>query len=251
MHRVQELTAMEMKLQIIMAILCLALLMWVDAASAQSTYSLSVSRHDDTPELSAADVRVILEDASKMLQKNAGHVDTDNDHACNVTFTLKGPIGNFASTKGPAVIETEHDRDAVHKVVSNVGGVNVHVKVVNEIKFCRPGAGHFAGCSFPIEFHSIIVVHPKKHRNPDNFSGPPLDKYPDHLLWVHEFGHLTGLGHRLGHQNPEDRRALMTGCPLNKVFSDVPDARVQVNRRECGCLRSGLGSCELPPPHGC
>jgi hypothetical protein len=133
-------------------------------------------------------------------------------------------------------------------VDSDVGGVQFHVQVVDKITdFCRVHSPlGFNGCSFPPDFRSIIVVHPRRHTDPDNPSGPPLRKFPDHLLWAHEFGHLTGLGHR------NDRRALMTACPLNVVFSGVPDTRVQVNRNECSCLRSGLGSClPLPPALGC
>jgi hypothetical protein len=247
MDRAQELTAMEMKMQTIIAILCLALLMWVEAASAQSTYSLTVSRHSGVPALNEVDVKDILAKASRMLQKNPDHVDTEDDVACNVTFTLMGPVRTFASPDTPAMVDGQHI-DAVHRVDSDVGGVHFHIKVVDKItNFCRrPNPLGFHGCAFPPDFRSIIVVHPQRHTNPDNPSGPPLDKFPDHLLWAHEFGHLTGLGHR------NDRQALMTACPLNKVFFDVPDARVQVNRNECSCLRSGLGSClPLPPALGC
>jgi hypothetical protein len=65
MRRVQ--TAMEIKMQMIMAILSLALLMLVDEASAQKTYSVSVSRHASLKEpLSEKEVRNILKDASAM-----------------------------------------------------------------------------------------------------------------------------------------------------------------------------------------
>ena len=239
-------------MQIILAILCLALLMRVETASAQSTYSLTVSQHSSVlPTLSEADVKGILADASKMLQKNPGHVDTEDDVACNVTFTLKGPVRAFASTATPAKVDKDHI-EAVHRVSSEVGGAHFHVKVVNKItNFCRvpnPVLG-FHGCSFPPEFRSIIVVHPKRHTNRHDPLGPdgaPLGKFPDHLLWAHEFGHLTGLGHR------NDRRALMTACPLNEEFANVPDNLVQVTRQECSCLRSGPGSClPLPPARGC
>jgi hypothetical protein len=229
-------------MQPVIAIVYLALLTWGGAASAQSTYSLSVSRHGDTPELSEEKVRSILTDASKMLRKNSHHEDRPADVACNVSFTLKGPIRTFTSPATPGSIVTEQHRDAVHGVDSNVGGVDFHVKVVNTIGFCRPGAGQFNGCAFPPEFRSIIVVHPRKHAD---LSGSVVDPFPDHLLWAHEFGHLTGLGHR------NDRRALMTGCPLNQVFSNVPDGQVRVSRDECNCLRSGLGSCPLPQPTPC
>ena len=229
-------------MRIIAGIVSLAVLMWVGGATAQkSTYALSVSIHRAVPALSDGEVKRILADASKMLQKNPRR--NDDDVACDVTFTLKGSVGTFESPDRPVV-----NRDniaAFHLVDSNVAGVDFRVKVVKEINFCRPDLpnpdGAFDGCSFsPPDFRSIIVVHPKFHKNPRDLNGPPLSSYPDHLLWPHEFGHLTGLPHR------RDRFALMTPCSL----SDVPDARVQVNRAECRRLLSGPGA---PPPRpiGC
>ena len=214
-------------------LLSLALLMWVEAASAQQTYSLSVSRHRAVPALSDGDVRRILADASRMLQKNPRH-DGDDDVACNVTLTLKGSVGTFASPNTPVV--DRDNIDAVHRVDSDVTGVDFHVKVVKEINFCRPDlpAEPFVGCSFsPPDFRSMIVVHPKLHKDAQ---GRPLSRYPDHLLWAHEFGHLTGSGHR-----DDDQLALMTRCPLNTQFLNISDARVRVNSEECRRLLAGPG----------
>jgi hypothetical protein len=207
--------------------------MWVEAASAQQTYSLSVSRHRAVPALSDGDVRRILADASRMLQKNPRH-DGDDDVACNVTLTLKGSVGTFASPNTPVV--DRDNIDAVHRVDANVAGVDFHVKVVKEINFCRPDlpAEPFVGCSFsPPDFRSMIVVHPKLHKDAQ---GRPLSRYPDHLLWAHEFGHLTGSGHR-----DDDQLALMTRCPLNTQFLNISDARVRVNSDECRRLLAGPG----------
>jgi len=214
-------------MQIAAVIISLAVLMCVEAASAQTTYRLSVSRHDAVADLSDADVKRILSRASKMLQRNTGF-------ACNVTFKLKGPIRTFASPDGPIV--NRDNIDAVHLVDADVTGVDFHVKLVKEIHFCRPDLpnpdGPFEGCSYsPPDFRSMILVHPNLHTAP---------KYPDHLLWPHEFGHLTGLGHRrdpFGH----DRRALMTPCSLAE-FAGLPATRVRVNRRECRRLLSGPGA---------
>lgn len=223
-------------MRIITGILLLTVLMWVETASAQNetasaqkVYSLSVSRHRAVPALTAREVNVILAAASKMLQKDSTH-HSDDDTACNVTFTLKGPVGTFGSPDTPDVVDEQHIA-AVHQVDAKLTGVDFHVKVVREIDFCRPGLrGPFEGCSFsPPDFRSMIVVHPKLHIRPH---------YPDNLLWPHEFGHLTGLGHR------EDPNALMTPCALTK--NDV-----QVKRSECHCLRGGPASCQLPAPVGC
>jgi hypothetical protein len=222
----------------IAAILAVAVLMWVEAAGAQTTYRVSVSSHTGVPRLSEEEVKEILANASKMLQKGSRHDHANNDVACNVTFTLEGPVRPFPRENRPPpalakpVVKRANIR-AFHRVDSDVAGVDFHVKVVEEIKFCRQGVrGPSQGCSFsPPDFRSIIVVHPKNHG---------VSNYPDHLLWAHEFGHLTGLGHR-----DDDELALMTPCPLNTQFSNVSDGRVRVNSDECGRLRAGPG---VPPP---
>jgi hypothetical protein len=217
----------------------LALPARVGAASARSTYSVGVSVPSKLPALGEHEVKEILADASKMLQKNSGHVDTDDDVACNVAFTLKGSVGKFGSTDTPEIVDRDHI-DAVHRVDSDRTDVDFHVKVVEKINFCRPGisALFFDGCSFsPPGFRSIIVVHPKMHK--DRF-GQAVANFPNHLLWSHEFGHLTGLGHR-----DDDQRALMTRCDLRTQFSNVSDVRVRVKPDECRRLLSGPGS---PPP---
>jgi hypothetical protein len=227
-------------MRIIAGVLSLAVLVWVETATAQnSTYSLSVSRHRDVPPLSDGDVKRILADASRMLKKDSRRND-DVDVACNVTFTLKGSVGTFASPDTPVV-----DRDniaAFHRVDSNVAGVDFRVKLVKQINFCRPDlpTEPFAGCSFSEpDFRSMILVHPKLHTDLQG------RKYPDHLLWAHEFGHLTGLGHR-----DDDPLALMTRCPLNTQFFNVPDARVRVNSQECGRLLAGPGVRPPDPVEG-
>jgi hypothetical protein len=234
-------------MRIIASILSLAVLMWVEAATAQSsTYSVSVSRHRDVPDLSESQVKAILARASRMLRKDSTR--NDRDVSCDVTFTLKGQVGTFNSPNTPVV--NRDNIDAVHHVGSNVPGVDFRVKIVKEINFCRPElpVQPFVGCSFSRpDFRSMILVHPKLHKDAQ---GHVLSNYPDHLLWAHEFGHLTGLGHR-----DDDELALMTPCPLNTQFSNISDARVRVNAEECPRLLAGPGAQPADPlpgsPRGC
>ena len=96
----------------ILATLSVVLLMLVDEASAQSTYSVSVSQHASLqPRLNEMQVRDILKDASRTLQKNSVS-NGDADRACNVTFTLKGPVRTFGSVDTPPIILDKQQRDA-------------------------------------------------------------------------------------------------------------------------------------------
>jgi Matrixin len=210
--------AVEMKMQMIVAIACLGLLMWVEPASAQSTYSLTVSHHRDIA-LSEDKVDQILSKASEILKKNS----------CDVTFKRKGSVRTFASADTPAIIETAADRDAVHSE-------NSDVKVVKAIEFCRDnrdkGQAH-DGCAWD---------PPRQGQRPRHRSMiviPHQDTRLSGLVWAHEFGHRTGLWHR------SEADALMTICPLD-LDSKIPQE--QVNRRECNCFLGGPGSCSPPEP---
>jgi hypothetical protein len=228
-----------MQIMINMAVLSVALLMWTQEASAQSaTYKVSVSVHDGLPQLSPDEVKSILDKASKMLQKrNLADPESDSNVKCDVTFTLNGPIGTFSDL--PTGIVNKDNIDVVMN--SNVDdGSDFHIKVVKGIEFCRPGVDTpQAGCAFsPPHFRSVVVVHPEIHGGLHHLG-------PDHLLWAHEFGHLTGLPHREGVDEigaaRDDKSALMTRCALRTQFFQIDDAQVQVSRDECRQLLAGPG----------
>jgi len=223
-------------MRVIVAIVSFALLMCVAATGARSaTYSVSVRIHSALPSLSADEVNAILENASKVLQKPNLHTETDGDVKCDVTFKLKGSIGSFGEPANAIV--TEQNIDGVMN--SDLDDADFHIKVVKHIAYCRPGVDTAsAGCSFsPPRYRSIVVVHPHMH--------PEGTDYPDHLLWAHEFGHLTGLGHREGSKepgSPNDKDALMTRCDLKTQFpSNASRSKAQVSRNECRSLLAGPG----------
>jgi len=202
----------------IVAIACLGALLWVEPAGAQHAgarkeYSLTVSVHDDVrPRLSDREVRELLKGASELLKSNH----------CDVTFKLKGTVQTFASPSTPAVIRTAAQRDAVHEVEADV-------KVVKDIRFCRPDLGNlFNGCAFPPSkgSKSIIVTHARAKT-------APLRS----ILWAHEFGHRTGLQHRAASD------ALMTACP------NLSGDETEVNQDECHCFLLGPGGCTKPDLH--
>ena len=203
------------KLHVVVAIAWLALLIPPEPTSAQATYSLAVSRHENVP-FSEQQVDDILAAASKMLQ----NPNKPNSVACNVTFNQSGPVHVFTSAEAPETITTEVDRDAVHRV--NFDSSMVNVKIVKSIGWCKPGKGVFRGCSWPENFRSLIII--------------ATAKFPE-LVWPHEFGHQTGLWHRVD----PPARMLMSACPLKA-------SNVGATQSECDCLQKGPGGCPIPEP---
>jgi Matrixin len=209
-------------MRIRMGVVFLALLMWAAPASAQKTYSVSVSHHSDVP-LTEDEVRKILADASKLLQKEPGYKNTAEDVACNVGYALQGPVRTFTSPDKVAF--GDMDVDALHRIDANVP-TDLHVKVVEKIMLCRDTPGMFRGCAYPPKYRSIIVVRPSKQvDSPGEFA--------EHIVWAHELGHLMGLGHT------KNKQSLMR-C------GGVTETSVRVSQRECNCMRKGPGSCKLP-----
>ena len=76
----------------------------------------------------------------------------------------------------------------------------------------------------------------------------PGKKFPDYVLWAHEFGHLTGLDHRKDEDDP-DQDALMNGRDVFQYAFDNTLNNVQVSKPECECFLGGpksSGTCPQP-----
>src|SRR5262245_19167714 len=103
-----------MKMPAIIAIVCLAVLLWVEsataqAATAQKEYALKVSIHKNVrPKLTKKRVEEILKGASDLLK----------EANCDVKFKLDGRIKSFSSA--PDSIRDATDLDAVHAVAADV-----------------------------------------------------------------------------------------------------------------------------------
>jgi hypothetical protein len=188
----------------IIAIIWMILPWWGGPAAAQAEHLLKIHVHKDVPALTKAQVDQILQQASKVLQ-NA---------ACNVTFKLDGAIEKF-TTSAPKDINTADDLEAVHREPADV-------KVINSINYCIGQSGSFIGCSWRPEGvlpKTMIVIRRALLVRP--------------ILWAHEFGHTTGLPHRV-----DDEMALMSPCDL-QLFN------IHVTPDECECFRRGNGGCPM------
>jgi hypothetical protein len=195
-------------MQVIVAIVCLGLLMWLEPASAQQTktHFLTVGHHEKA-KITDDEVDKILAEASKVLAK------------CKVILKREGPVRKFASSRTPSFIDTPSStdprsvRDAVH-ARDAVHSENFDVKVIElPIGFCRFGQLNGMGCAWdpppPPEKerpkHKSIIVG---RFNDTKFAGK---------IWAHEFGHTRGLPHR------SDKTALMA-CKVE---------RAQISEDEC------------------
>lgn len=189
-------------MQTIIAIVCLALALWVDPAGAQSAeYSLKVSIHEGMQTgLTQQRVEQILAEASSLLKDRNG---------CDVKFRLDGSVGTF--TGAPRDITNAAELEAVHRV-------NADVKVVESITFCKTyRRSGYIGCAWRREGNGskTVIVTPLVAKA--------------HILWAHEFGHTKGLQHRAGDQ------VLMTPCQISPIT-------VEINQHECDCFLGRPGA---------
>jgi len=196
-------------MQVTAVTLCLGVLLWVEPASAEKEYPLKVAVHRDVRPLTQKSIEKILAGASDLLKKNRGY-------KCDVKFTLDGSVETFASA--PSLITDAASLEAVHSVPADV-------KVVQTIKFCkgRYDKDGFIGCAWRPEGRPKTVIVTRL---------VAVDLRP--ILWAHEFGHVTGLQHRI-----DDNSALMTPCP-QQLNTD------RINRDECRCFLAGPGGCPMP-----
>ena len=202
----------------IIAIVCLALMLWVEPASAQQAYSLKVSIHKDVPQLTNDQIDEALDRASKLLKEPG--------NKCNVTLKRNGPVEIFNFDSAPKKITNLDELEAVHRVPADV-------KIVESIHFCmgRYDKRSWWGCSWrpPGLPKTVIVVRGMR-------PGPVVGRDSRYLLWAHEFGHTKGLHHRL-----DDKRALMTPC-------DIEPTTRRITNDECTCFKNGPEGCPIPAP---
>lgn len=186
------------------------------SAAAQTTHSLTVSKHS-TVSATAANVDAILVEASNVLKVDDDFAPGTGDVACDVTLVRSGAVGPFSSAATPGTIAKKSDLDAVFAEPA-------FVKMVTGITWCGR-SGSIAGCA-ATPGRTIAVVHPGKWRG---------------IVWAHEFGHSTGLPHR------GLDRELMTNEPLaeDQTFVSTSECRSIVGGPPARALSPGL-----PTPSG-
>jgi len=152
------------------------------------TRSLTVSRHV-TSNLSAERADEILRDMTTVIQVS----DAPGDMACPVEFVRGGEVEVFSL--GTGSINGAADFAAVTAAPGTV-------KVVNQIHWCGACSPNILGCA-PLGGDSMVVVMWQASQ--------------EGILWLHEYGHLQGLGHR------DDPGAVMNSVihPSHRSVDDV------------------------------
>jgi hypothetical protein len=142
------------------------------------TVQVTVQRHS-TVALSDADADRILTDMGTILQSD----DSPADVATPVRFVRNGPIQVLPAAI-PAAIQTQADLTALLNAGSGV-------KIVQAIRWCGGPGGSIIGCA-PVGSPTVNLAAVRFTANQEG------------LIWVHEYGHNTGLPHRT-----DDPRAVM------------------------------------------
>lgn len=139
---------------------------------------VTVQRHS-TVALSDAEADRILGDMGTILQND----DSPADVATPVRFVRNGAV-QLLPANVPATIQTEADLLALLNAGSGV-------KVVQAIRWCGGPGGSIIGCA-PLGSPTVNLAAVRFTANQEG------------LIWVHEYGHNAGLGHRT-----DDPRAVM------------------------------------------
>ncbi|MGJ9418377.1 hypothetical protein ACHAC9_11520 [Massilia sp. CMS3.1] len=163
----------------------------VNPAATIRTVQVTVQRHS-TVALSDAEADRILGDMGTILQSD----DSPADVATQVRFVRNGPV-RLLPANVPGTIATAADLTALLNAGSGI-------KIVQAIRWCGGPGGSIIGCA-PLGSPTVNLAAVRFTANQEG------------LIWVHEYGHNAGLGHRT-----DDLRAVMypsVGADHNVVNS--------------------------------
>jgi hypothetical protein len=142
------------------------------------TVQVTVQRHSSVA-LSEADADRILRDMGSVLQS----ADSASDIATRVQFVRNGAVQVL-----PEAVAGTIQTEAQLLALLNAG---TGIKIVQAIRWCGGPGGSIIGCA-PVGSPTVNVAAVRFTPNQEG------------ILWVHEYGHNAGLGHRT-----DDTRALM------------------------------------------
>ena len=149
---------------------------------------LSVYRHSIAPSFSNSDADRILGDASELLTTQDG----SDDVACPTRMKRKGNVAT--TTAGDGTLDAAGD----------LGKLPDGITLVKAINYCSSLAPNIIGCAQTPGKKAAFVRY-----NSDT----------EGMIWAHEYGHNTGLGHRNGSNNLMD--------------SYVGKSKRRINQSEC------------------
>lgn len=176
------------------ALVASILLIGFGTAAEAASVSRIVKYHTTTS-ITNAQADAALSSGSNLLKVK----HSASDVACNLTLTRSGNVSSFSVTDGTV------DSSAEFNQVMGAGG---HIMVVKKINWCGGLAPNIIGCA-PIGGNTLAVV-----RYTTSLEG---------LLWVHEYGHNSGLNHNSG-----NTRAIM--------YPSIGSTRQDVNQAECNAF---------------
>lgn len=174
------------------SILLLASLVIGAGCETTKVHRLRVSHHSSVS-LTSAEADQILEDMGTVASSNDG----PGDVPARVKFVRDGDVTEF--TNGTGNINSEQD-------FAEILGLPGQVKVVNQINWCGGLAPNIIGCA-PMPGDALLVVR----------------FYVDQegILWLHEYGHNKGLGHRESNTAVMDPTIAPSRRRLNQDESDA------------------------------
>jgi len=150
----------------------------------------------------------------------AGREDFDSDVACCVTLSRSGSARSFGSVgDGLDVIDT----DAELRTVLN--DATARVKVVRAINWCGASGSNIIGCAW-VSGNGMALVRMSNLGS-------------EAVLWVHEYGHNTGLGHH------SDRRYIMHGVDYgtNNALTQAECDKYHYPSSSSGMVPEETGPC--------
>jgi hypothetical protein len=147
----------------------------IDANASGDEAGLSYANHTDLTTSAMTDQR--LDTVLGLATLAVGKVNFTEDVACCMTFVRSGSGGTFGvADDGLDSIDSEEELYAV------LGIRTARVKVVRQINYCGTAGANIIGCAYtPGDSLSVVRV--------------TWNDTNEGLVWIHEYGHNTGLSH--------------------------------------------------------